>query len=148
MKPTLFTGRSHTPSLNCFSKIALKLAPAVKNTPRRRPRHAPYSRQEGPATEESSHSRPHTASPRSHDTKRKRRRNEADLPVTGGCHKGELTPLNLRYIYIYIYIYIYMLAPPYGTRISPYSWWWRCFIRRFRKEIHQFLTQINQILRK
>ncbi len=37
------------------------------------------------------------ASPaRTHDTKRKRRRDEADLPVTGGSHKGELTPLNLR----------------------------------------------------
>ncbi len=28
---------------------------------------------------------------------------EIDFPVRGGCHKGELTPPNLRYIYIYIY---------------------------------------------
>ena len=46
--------------------------------------------------------RPHSfASPaRTHGTKRKRRRNEADLPVTGVGQAG-LTPLNLRYIYTY-----------------------------------------------
>jgi hypothetical protein len=82
--------------------------PAHKNTLKKRTR-TPLRNSDprGPATGRYSHSRPPAASPRSHDTKRKRRRNEADLPVTGGCHKGELTPLNLRYIYIYIYIYMY-----------------------------------------
>ena len=61
-----------------------------------------------PSVKDGRLSRTHSfASPtRTARTKRKRRRNEADLPVTGGCHKGELTPLNLRYIYIYIYIYV------------------------------------------
>jgi hypothetical protein len=46
--------------------------------------------------------RPHSfaSSARTHGTKRKRRRNEADLPVTGVGQAG-LAPLNLLYIYIY-----------------------------------------------
>ena len=48
----------------------------------------------------------HTASPaRTARTKRKRRRNEADLPVTGVGQAG-LTPLNLRYDIISLYLYI------------------------------------------
>ena len=48
---------------------------------------------------------PSFASPaRTHGTRRKRRRNEADLPVTGGGQAG-ITPLNLRFQNIYnIYI--------------------------------------------
>ena len=34
---------------------------------------------------------------RTHDTKRKRKRNEANITFHGGSHKGALTPLKLRF---------------------------------------------------
>ena len=62
----------------------------------------------GPALRSTFYMRPHSfASPaRTHGTKRKRRRNEANLPVTGG--RINRTSSLKRPIYIYIYLRIHV----------------------------------------